>query len=858
MRVELAAHDAVLRTAIESHGGWLFKHTGDGACAAFSSATAAVASAVEAQRELALPVRMGVGTGEAELRGEDYFGPALNRAARVMAAGHGGQILVAASTAGLLDGVDVLDLGSFRLRDLSGLHRLFQVQAEGLQSEFPPLRTLDGVPGNLPLPATSLVGRDRDVVELAGLVRQHRMVTLVGVGGVGKTRLALHLAAALVPDFPDGVWLVELAPVLDPAAVADAVAGALGITAQAGVAVSDSIARALSGRRLLIVLDNCEHVLDSAAELVEALLGRTPMVKVIATSREGLRVPAEQQWAVPALDTAAGASSAAVELFVVRAQSAIAGFTLQDDEDTSAVVELCRRLDGIALAIELAAARMVSMSPAEVLERLRDRFRLLAGALRGLERHATLRHAVGWSYDLLNDAECSVLRCCSAFADGFDLAAATQVCGPGFDEYAVLDVLDSLVRKSLITAERSRGSTRYGMLETIRQFADDQLAETGIAGEVRLRHAAYFAAEAMLRWQQWNGARPRAALDWVDVEFANLRAGFRWAIGSSELACAAAIAAHTAMLAWTLQLYEPVGWVEEVLPAAAADKLQQLPRLYTAASLCAFNGRPDTAIGYASATTALEADPEYESFEGGWSSFCSAVAYRMAGQNERWIEICEGMANQAGVTRIMGLCGMLYGLPTAGRSEEAMAIADETLAAARAHGNPFWIAFAMDGYGRAFAQTDPAEAITVLRQGLDYTREHRLALFEAFIARDLAGLEALHGDLERGLELFERNIDSLLRAGDVAHLSSTLANLAVFFDRVDRPELAATLYGTTTGHASITRVIGLPTVIDHLRVVLGDASFVTCVAAGAAMELGEAAQYARLEIRRVREARDRS
>ena len=294
MRRALAAHDEVLRSAIEMRGGWLFKHTGDGVCAAFSVAEDAVATAVDAQGRLGLPVRMGIATGGAELRGDDYFGPALNRAARVVAAGHGGQILVAAATAALVSAQGLVDLGERRLRDLSGAEHLFQVRAEGLRVEFPPLRTLDATPGNLPVQSTSFVGRHVEVKELCELIRAHRMVTLTGVGGVGKTRLAVQVAAESTGEFPDGVWLVELAPVGDPAAVPDVVATTLGVTAQAGESVTAAVTQALSGRRLLLVLDNCEHVLNAAADLVEAILARASMVAVVATSREGLGVAAER------------------------------------------------------------------------------------------------------------------------------------------------------------------------------------------------------------------------------------------------------------------------------------------------------------------------------------------------------------------------------------------------------------------------------------------------------------------------------------------------------------------------------------------------------------------------------------
>ncbi len=855
MRAALVAHDGVLRSAVEGQGGWLFKQTGDGVCAAFSSARAAVDAAINAQRSLGLPVRMGIATGEAEQRGDDYFGPALNRAARVMAVGHGGQILVSASTAGLVSGLDLVDLGEHRLRDLSGVEHLFQVRAEGLGASFPPLRTVDAVPGNLPAQVTSFVGRELEVKELAELVREHRLLTLTGVGGVGKTRLAVQVAAELVPDFGDGVWLVELAPVGDPAAAPDAVATALGITAQAGLTVTATVAQALSGRRLLIILDNCEHVLDVAADLVAAILARASTVKVIATSREGLRVEGEHLWSVPSLDTGAGAYSAAVELFVERARGVVAGFSLDSDADAVAVTEICRRLDGIALAIELAAARMVSMSPAEVLTRLTDRFRLLSGPRRGLERHQTLHHAVQWSYDLLDGDERMVLLHGSLFAGGFDLAAVPAVVGAGLDEYTMLDVLDSLVRKSLVTAGRVGVGTRYGLLETIRQFAEDQLAATGAVDAVRDRHARYYAEQAVAQWSVWDGPGYRGAADWLDAEFANLRAGFRWATDRGDLVTATAIAAHSTVMAMALNRFEPVEWAEELLPMAVAADVTQLPRLLTAAACCLFVGRPEEAVAYAEAAVALEADPRYQPLGPGWSRLFEAVAHMVAGRMECLVEIGTAMAAQPGNTRLLGLSLLTSGLSMIGRPDEALVIADEALVAARAHGNnPFSVAMALYAYGRAFTETDPLRALDVFRHGLTYCREHRVVYIEAAIAQDAAGLEALHGDLEAGLALFDATIDSFHQAGATTDTVATLATLAIFFDRFERPDLAATIYGMTTS-GSTSWVVGVTGVVDHLRTVLGTERFEDCVAAGAAMELADAVRYARQQIRLVRAAR---
>src|SRR6476660_1104693 len=347
IRKALAAHDQVLRKAIEAHGGFLFKHTGDGVCAAFASPRSAVDAAVAAQLALELPVRMGLATGEAELRDRDYFGAVLNRAARVMAAGHGGQILLAESTASLLSGVDLVNLGPRRLRDVPMPVGVFQVQAEGLRTEFPPLRALDTTPGNLRPATTSLIGRESEVGEIEAALKTHRVVTLTGVGGVGKTRLALEVAARLADEFPDGVWVFELAAVTDPAAVPDAVAALLGITQQPGKTVSASVADALEGRVRLLVFDNCEHLLDAAADLIEAILDASATVKILATSREGLRLADEQLWPVPSLDVGAGIDSAAVSLFIERAQAVSPGFSVANADEAAAVVEICGRLDGI-------------------------------------------------------------------------------------------------------------------------------------------------------------------------------------------------------------------------------------------------------------------------------------------------------------------------------------------------------------------------------------------------------------------------------------------------------------------------------------------------------------------------------
>ena len=745
MRIALAAHDEVLRTAIEGHGGWLFKHTGDGVCAAFSSPRSAVDAAVAAQRALELPVRMGLATGEAELRGGDYFGAVLNRAARVMAAGHGGQILLAESTAGLLSGVDLVDLGPRRLRDLPTPIGVFQVRAAGLRTDFPPLRALDVSPGNLRAATTSFIGRESEVAELQAAVKAHRLVTLTGVGGVGKTRLALEVAARLADEFPDGVWFFELAAVTDPAAVPDAVAAVLGITQQPGKTVSESVAAALEGRLRLLVFDNCEHVVDSAADLVEAILAASATVTILATSREGLGVSEEQLWRVPSLDVNAGTESPAVDLFVDRAHSVVSDFSLAQPGEADAVVEICRRLDGIPLAIELAASRMASMTAGEVRDRLDQRFRLLVGSRRGLERHHTLRHTVAWSYDLLEDAEKTVLESCSVFAGGFDLQSACAVAGADdLDEYALLDLLDALVRKSLFVADRSSGRTRYSMLETIRQFAEEQLVAGGEASEIRAAHSRYFAGREADIMALWDSPRQRDAYDWLTVELANLRTAFRWAADQGDLDVAAPIATYVGWLGFGVQTYEPITWAEELIEPARAIDHPRLAFLYVVASWCYTTGRIEAAVGYSEAGQ-IVLDRSRDALPHGTEAFLGAV-YLVLGQPERWAELCRAQLARRRDTHVYIRAFLVCTLSLAGSGGEAMDSADGLIEAAEATGNPHVLAWALFAYGSAFRDADPVGALNALGRGLVIAQDSGNRTNESVLANALAQLEVEHGD----------------------------------------------------------------------------------------------------------------
>ncbi|MDT5256466.1 MAG: hypothetical protein QOD10_1546, partial [Mycobacterium sp.] len=849
MRIALAAHDVALRDAIEAHGGWLFKHTGDGVCAAFGSPRSAVDAAVAAQRELELPVRMGLATGEAELRDGDYFGAVLNRAARVMAAGHGGQVLLAESTAGLLSRVDLVDLGPRRLRDLPAPIGLFQVRAAGLRTEFPALRALDASPGNLRAATTSLIGRESEVAELQAAVKAHRLVTLTGVGGVGKTRLALEIAGRLADEFPDGVWFFELAAVTDPAAVPDAVASVLGITQQAGKTVSESVANALEGRVRLLVIDNCEHVLDAAAGLAEAILAHSATVRVLATSREGLRVVDEHLWPVPSLEVGTGIDSSAVTLFSERAQAVAPHFSILNEAD--AVVEICGRLDGIPLAIELAASRMASMTASEMRDRLDHRFRLLVGTRRGLERHHTLRHAVAWSYDLLADTEKTVLDRCSVFAGGFDLQSACAINGSDdLDEYAILEVLDAIVRKSLLVADRSSGRTRFSMLEMIRQFAEEQLVASGAAEEIRTAHAHHFAGKESDILALWDSPRQREAYDWFNVELANLRTAFRWAADHGDLDAAAAIATYAPLLGFVIENYEPFAWAEEVIEPALAVNHPRLGALYIMASLCWLPGRIDESLRYC--------DNGWLTIGGGTEKVLFGIegwigsAYQYIGQPERWAEWCRAQLARGRDTHTMTRTCLVVALTTAGCPDEAMAAADGLIEAAETTGNPYALSLALLAYGLAFRDADPVRSLAALRRGLVIAQDSGNRFSETSLAFMLSGLETEHGDRMAALDYLTVAIRNHYESGNTGMMHIPLALLAAFLDRLGRYEAAATVARFALTPLSAAGVPEITTAIAHLRDVLGDQTYESLARKGETMTTDEMVTYAYAQIEKAR------
>ena len=621
MRPALARHDAIVRDAVAAHRGTVVKSTGDGVHAAFDDPLDAVQATLALQRALNAPeatgtiafrVRCGLHVGHDERRDNDFYGTAVNRAARIMGAAHGGQMLASQALAEqvvskLPEGVTLRDLGVVRLRDLADPERLFQIVAPGLRQDFPPLRSLEATPNNLPQQLTSFIGRARELAEVRAQLASTRLLTLVGIGGLGKSRLSLQVAAAMLDDFPDGVWFVELAPVSDPRLVPQVLVSLMGVREEAGGSVLDALVKYVRGRTLLVILDNCEHLTQACAELARALLEAGPRVKVLASSREHLNLRGETAYPLAPLalpDPAAKVpldvllQGEAVRLFADRARAALPSFAVSE-HNAGAVASICRRLDGIPLALELAAARVRVLSVEHIAERLRDRFRLLSGGDRtALPRQQTLRALIDWSFDLLTESERVLFGRLSVFAGSFTLEAAEAV-GPGgaLDEAAILDLLARLVEKSLVVLEP--GGARYRMLETVRQYAQEKLEASDDAEATHARHLAFYCAFAESARAELAGPAQGQWLAQVDRELENVLAAHRWCDTSPEGGLRGLQLVTALKFYWINRGYFGLGHqlTVEALQRAQA-RARDLPRcrgLLLAGQLCLFTGRFDDA-----------------------------------------------------------------------------------------------------------------------------------------------------------------------------------------------------------------------------------------------------------------------
>lgn len=600
-----AQHHAVLREAMESNQGHVFQIIGDAFCVAFHTVREALKAAVQAQRALkrindategmkedanssfilpalALPlkVRMGIHTGEAEFHDGEYRGYlTLSMIQRVMSAGHGGQILLSGASENLVRGqlptdISLRDLGEHKLKDVPQPVRIFQVVAPVLPSEFPALRALDVLPNNLPAQLTSFVGRENEMRQVAQLLKQSRLLTLTGSGGTGKTRLSLQVASNLIEQFKDGVWFIELAPISEPALVPNTVANVLRLRVEDSRPLMDVVVDWLGDKETLFILDNCEHLIDACAQFAHTILQHCRGVRILASSREALGIAGEAAYRVPSLPTPSEpmetrqlATFDSVKLFTERATLTLPTFQLTD-ENASFVAQICSRLDGIPLAIELAAARVSALSVAQIAERLDDRFRLLTGGSRtALPRQQTLRALIDWSYQLLSKEERLVFRRLAVFVGGWTLDAAESVCGEERGGFDVLDLMTRLVDKSLINVEHSGGEARYHRLETIRQYAREKLFDTDQVALLRDKHLAYFVALAERADVQLQGRGQKQWLRRLEAEHDNLRAALEWSLKSQPEASLRIAAALRDFWDTHGHLTEARKWLETMLDA---------------------------------------------------------------------------------------------------------------------------------------------------------------------------------------------------------------------------------------------------------------------------------------------------
>ena len=751
----LAAHDALCRSAVHASGGRIVKTTGDGMYAVFDDPADAVGAAIalqvaltpEATGGLPITVRCGIHFGRAERRDDDFFGASVNCAARIMGAAHGGQVLLSEAAGEraqrrLPSAITLLDLGRVRLKDLGSPQRLLQVRHASLREQFPPLRSLEAIPNNLPQQLTSFLGRAQELDETTKLLRRSRLLTLHGMGGLGKTRLSLQIAADALEDFPDGAWFVDFAPLTEPSLAATVMAQALGIEERLGQPILRALEEHVRSRKLLVILDNCEHLVDACAELAHRLLAVAPELRVIATSREPLRLPGEQSYPLFPMRAPAGGSIEALQecdaaqLFLDRARLANPRFELRAT-DAPVLAQLTAQLEGIPLAIELAAARTRSLTLAQINDGLQDRFKLLSGGARvHLPRQQTLRALVGWSYDLLSESERITWDRLSVFVGGWDLVGATAVCGvyPVTAE-EVSDLVMSLADRSLISVETGDTGTRFRMLETLRAYGDEKLRARGEKTAALQRHCDFY---RRLAKDFVDGMASGVHTNWVarlEFDVDNFRAIVSRALTRQLDPIEAVKLAVSLQNFWILAGYvsEGLGNMRSVIamPEVQASERAHAFALYVAAALAATQGDPDEAAAM------LES--------------CLAIRRRM------------GSAVDIAAT----LSTLSFAKISAGAYDQARADATEALAIFRTLQDRVGECICLLHLSNiALHVGDGQGAHETVTRALAIAREHGHAEVQAECARLLGELRVRDGDLVLARQHFDASLDISRATGD--------------------------------------------------------------------------------------------
>ena len=838
----LVEHQRLLRTAFEQGNGREVDTQGDSFLVAFPRARDAMAAAVAAQQALmqhawsdsaSVRVRMGLHTGKPLSATDRYIGLDVHRVARICAAGHGGQILLSDAVSDLAaydlpSDVTLRDLGTHRLKDLKEPAHLLQVVHPDLQADFPPLKTIDVRPNNLPIQLTTFIGREREITEVKRVLRAARLVTITGSGGVGKTRLALRVAADVIDDHRDGVWLAEFAPIADPGLVPKMVASAMNVPEQPGREIVDTLVDALRPKTVLLVLDNCEHLLAACRDLAATLLRTCPHVRILATSREGLGVPGETLWRVPSLSLPEDLRHLplpeelvlydAVRLFADRAVATAPGFAITND-NAPAVAQVCQRLDGIPLAIELAAARMKALSVEQVAVRIDNRFRLLTGGSPVVPpRHQTLRAAIDWSYDLLSEPERVLLRRLSVFAGGWTLEAAEAVCaGESIVAEALLDLLTALVDKSLALPEMQHGEARYRLLETVRQYAGDRLVEAREEANVRRRHCDWYVALAEQAEPQGRGPAQAMWLERLEREHDNVRGALTWSV-ENDLEDGLRLAGALRWF-WHRRGHYSEGRGRLAALLKSTSNASGSPRakaLYTAGYLAVWQG--DYGAGRAF----------YEQSLTTWQK----------------------LADKQGIALVLGGLGLLAS--DQGDQARARACFEESLTLQQDVGDKGGVAICLLNLGVvARRQGDLAEARMRYLESLNILRELGDQATIATVLHNLGFVASLQGERasQRSYEVESLTIRQEL--GDKRGIADSLhafSGIAMAYGRAKR---AARLLGAadalreTTGAALSPAYLSTHTPgVDRVRSKLGDEIFAEMLAQGRAMTLEQAIEYA--------------
>jgi len=776
MDAAVRRHDEILRAAIGDHDGTVFKTVGDAFCAAFWNAADAARAAIDAQRALeaedfakvdGLRVRVGVHVGETAERERDYFGPVVNRVARLMSIGHGGQILLSGAArdavhATLPAGVSLTDLGLRRLKDLTQPEHVWQVTIEDLPHIFPPLDSLDARPNNLPFETTSFRGRETDLKEIETLVGRTRLLTLAGAGGIGKTRLALQAGADLLDHFRDGVWFVELANVTDGALVAESAAATVGASADTQRAPLEAIVEHFRRKQALLILDNCEHVLEHAAELAASILRQCGEVRMLATSRQALGVSGETAYRVASLsvpDKAAGLTAAeaatfgAVALFVDRAQAVNTRFELTD-ENAPGVAEICKRIDGIALAIELAAARCKVLSVARLVELLDERLRVLTdGARSASPRQRTLRALIDWSHDLLSGPEQMLFRRSAIFVGGFSLTAATRVCaGDGLSELEILDLISSLADKSLIVPEIGVDVECFRLIESTREYALEKLDGSGERDRIAQMHASYFSDVALAIDSETSSAKGVR----FEIDADNYRSALSWALDQRNDVILGAKLAGVMSFFWSDNSHvEGLRWARTAL-----EMLGDEP--------------PDDVAGRLWLTVAQFTDGQ-KGFE---ASFRAEALYRRVGDLERL----------ASARYYLGFA--LYQL---GRYEEAEAAYRQALAVARDSGDQGRVATSLNGLASAlFMRGDIDGPRRCYDEALEVHTSTGNASGRSAVLGNLAELEFAQGNVDKAIVHAVESLNIELNGNNASAKAIGYINLCAYRIRDGQLEQART------------------------------------------------------------------